>query len=191
LILSTTGKAVLVTLLVVVAATTIFIGTRRAGSTSNASTTGVDGAWDGGATMAARSSGNNCVMTPCESTACDACTTQNCTPPTDGCGRFDDPSDARVCEDLYSCITDPANHCTNQGDPVRCWCGTNPTTCLGNPTGPLAANGPCLRQIFAAAKTTDPGVIRQRFVDAVFPIGRAVRLSSCRGSFCSSECAVP
>ena len=129
-------------------------------------------------------------MTPCGSAACDACTNENCIPASDGCGRFNDPTERKLCEDLYACITDPVNHCTNQGDPVRCWCGTNPTTCLGNatvPRRPMAVRAAVPR----GGRSPDPGVIRARFVDAVFPIGGAIRLSSCRGSFCSKECGVP
>lgn len=132
-----------------------------------------------------------CVMSPCGTAACDQCTTENCIPSTDGCGRIDDPADRKLCEELYACITDPANHCTNQGDPVRCWCGTHPTTCLGHASGPLAGDGPCAEKFLTAGKSTTPEDIRKRFVDAVFPLGRAVKLSHCRGSFCSAVCGVP
>lgn len=154
------------------------------------------GAAPGGSTgsvsaAAAAITSQTCVMSPCGTAACDQCTVENCIPSTDGCGRIDDPADRKLCEELYACITDPANHCTNQGDPVRCWCGTHPTTCLGHATGPLAGDGPCAQKILAAGKSTDPEDIRKRFVDAVFPLGRAVKLSHCRGSFCSAVCGVP
>lgn len=121
---------------------------------------------------------------------CESCSAENCTPATDGCDGIADANDRALCEDLYECFADPAHGCTIQGDPVRCWCGTHPTTCLTNATGPLAANGPCLDRLIAAAKTSDPKLIRDRFVDAKFPLGRAVNLTSCRGSFCTGECQI-
>lgn len=187
--LSNSAKALILSAAVAVAIAVALVATRRddAAATPGAGTS--QAARAGG--KSADGSAARCDMTPCEGNVCDTCTTQNCIPSSDGCGRFTDATDKKLCEDLYACITDPANHCTNQGDPVRCWCGSNPTTCLNNATGPKAANGPCLQQILAAAKSADPEIVRQRFVDAVFPLGRAVRLSSCRGSFCSTECAVP
>jgi hypothetical protein len=145
--------------------------------------------------------GGACASTHCDGPACEQCTTDNCFPPTDGCDLITDPADKQLCETLYGCFVAPTHPgtsipgpCTNQGDPTRCWCGTNPTTCL---TDPAAANGPCRDAVVAAAKTADPGTIKLRFVDPAFPLGRAVNLSSCRGSFCgpppngSGECRVP
>jgi hypothetical protein len=191
--LSNSGKAVVISALTLVVIAAIVLLTRQGDSTATAGSEGTATSAAGGGAKedGPRSASNMCRMTPCLNAPCDACTNENCTPATDGCNRFIDPAERKLCEDLYACITDPANHCTNQGDPVKCWCGTNPTTCLGNATGPKAANGPCLQQVLAAGKTTDPGVIRARFVDAIFPIGAAIRLSSCRGSFCSKECGVP
>jgi hypothetical protein len=121
---------------------------------------------------------------------CESCSAQNCTAATDGCDGIVDSGDRALCEDLYDCFADAAHDCTIQGDPVRCWCGTHPTTCLTHATGPLSANGPCLDRLIAAAKTADPKLIRDRFVDANFPLGRAVNLTSCRGSFCTGECQI-
>jgi hypothetical protein len=142
--------------------------------------------------------------THCDGAACDQCTLDNCFPETDGCDLITDPADKKLCEDAYACFvaaTHPGSvvpgRCTNQGDPNKCWCGTNPTTCL---TEMAAANGPCRDLVVAAAKSADPGTIQLRFVDPGFPLGRAVNLSSCRGSFCgnpqpnngggNNECAV-
>jgi hypothetical protein len=41
--------------------------------------------------------------------------------------------------------------------------------------------------VVAAAKSADPGTIKLRFVDPAFPLGRAVNLTSCRGSFCGAD----
>jgi len=120
---------------------------------------------------------------------CDKCTTENCNPGTDdGCDSIADAGDRKLCEDLYACISDPRNNCVIDGDPVRCWCGTNVLTCLSHSSGPGQANGPCLQQIFAAAKSTDADVIYHQFLNADLPLGRATRLSVCRGAFCKSNC---
>lgn len=117
--------------------------------------------------------------------ACQTCNTDNCFPPTDGCTLITNAMDKALCETLYSCFI--TSGCTSGGDPTKCWCGTHPTTC----STPGAADGPCLAQIQAAAKTTDPGFIRLNFVNPNLPLGRAVNLASCLGSFCSAECGVP
>jgi hypothetical protein len=122
---------------------------------------------------------------------CDKCTSENCNPGTDdGCDSIADAGDRKLCEDLYSCIADPRNNCVIDGDPVRCWCGTNMLTCWNTNSGAAQANGPCLQQIFAAAKSTDADVVFHHFLDAELPLGRAVRLSVCRGAFCKSNCNV-
>jgi hypothetical protein len=122
---------------------------------------------------------------------CDKCTVDNCPVGTDdGCDVIADAADRKLCEDLYACFADPKSACVIAGDPVRCWCGTNMTTCMTDNSGPTQANGPCLQQIFAAAKTTDADTVYQRLMDIQFPVGRAVRVSSCRGSFCSNDCKI-
>ena len=133
----------------------------------------------------------------CDSAACEDCTVSNCFPATDGCDLIANADDKTLCENLYACFaalthpnTSVPGQCTTQGDPLQCWCGTNPTTCVTSNAPPTQANGPCLSQIFAAAKTTDAATIKLRFIDPGFPIGRAVNLTSCRGSFCSDECNV-
>jgi hypothetical protein len=162
---------------------------------------GMSGGTGGGA---AGSSGMCSATTPpthCVSAACEQCTVDNCFPSTDGCDHYPDSTDKQLCESLYQCFvadTHPGSTipgpCTHMGDPTKCWCGTNPTTCL---TDPAAANGPCLAKVIAAAKTAAPSTIKLRFVDPAFPLGGAVNLSSCRGSFCaappngSGECHIP
>jgi hypothetical protein len=121
---------------------------------------------------------------------CESCSVENCVRATDGCDRIVDVADRKLCEELYECFADPAHNCVNQGDPVRCWCGTHPTTCLTDTTGPNRANGPCLEKILAGAKSSDPQTIRARFVDPDFPLGSAVNLTLCRGSWCSDACKV-
>jgi hypothetical protein len=122
---------------------------------------------------------------------CDKCTSENCNPGTDdGCDTIADAGDRKLCEDLYSCMVDPRNNCVIDGDPVRCWCGTNMLTCWNTNSGPAQANGPCLKQIFAAAKSDDADVIFHQFLNPELPLGKATRLSVCRGAYCKSHCNV-
>jgi hypothetical protein len=123
---------------------------------------------------------------------CDKCTTENCIAGTDdGCDQVADATDRKLCEEVYACFSDPKNNCVIQGDPLRCWCGTNMTTCVTDNSGPTQANGPCAKLVFAAAKTSDADTIFRQFLNVDLPLGRAVRLTSCRGSFCSSDCKIP
>jgi len=120
-------------------------------------------------------------------TRCVQCTTDNCSlgpNGTDGCCGLSDPTDRMLCSALYDCIAANTATCTSNGDPTICFCGTNDATCF---TTAGAANGACAAQFIAAAKTTDPVVIHDRFVSPNFPIGRAVNLASCRGTLCPDE----
>ncbi len=126
---------------------------------------------------------------------CDNCTADNCVSSTDGCDAIEDPTDRQLCENLYACFTDPANHCTVLGDPLKCWCGMNTDTCDTDNAPPTQANGPCLQAVIAAAHLTaatyDAGTIKLRLVDPDFPLGRAANLTICRGGYCAAECGVP
>ena len=102
-----------------------------------------------------------------------------------------------LCETLYACLVAPTHpgttmpgFCISQGDPLACWCGTNGTTCTTDNAPPTQANGPCLQQVFDAAKSMDASTINMRFIDPNFPLGRAVNLASCRSNYCRSECGV-
>jgi hypothetical protein len=120
---------------------------------------------------------------------CDKCTTDNCNPGTDdGCDSITDAADRAACEDAYECFT--TNHCMVDGDPIPCWCGTNMGTCVTDNAGPTRANGPCVKQVFAAAKTTDADTIFRQLLNADLPIGRAARLTLCRGSHCLNDCKI-
>jgi hypothetical protein len=121
-----------------------------------------------------------------------------CFPGTDGCDAIADATDRAACEALYACMTAPTHPgdatysgpCIFQGDPLGCWCGSNPTTCVTDNAGPTRANGPCLQQVFAAAKSMDAATINLHFIDPNLPLGRAVNLAACRSNYCSSSCGV-
>lgn len=124
---------------------------------------------------------------------CPQCTTDNCTlgpTGTDGCCGLASVVDQQLCEAAVACFTANTATCTAVGDPTNCFCGTS-----GGATGTCfavkgAANGPCVAQVIAAAKTDDPATIQTRFISPMFPIGRAVNLVTCRGGLCSAECGI-
>jgi hypothetical protein len=121
---------------------------------------------------------------------CDKCTADNCAAGTDdGCDSITDAAERKACEELYACFA--SNGCVVQGDPLPCWCGKNMTTCVTDNSGATQANGPCVREIFAAAKSSDADTVFKQFLNTELPIGRAVRLTSCRGNFCANDCKIP
>ena len=125
----------------------------------------------------------------------------NCVPALTGCQVFTDAGDRALCENLYACLVAPTHpdstvipgQCVHNGDPITCWCGDQPTTCVNTNSGPGMANGPCLAQVQAAAKVTtyNAAAINAAFNDPSFPVGGAVNLAICRGSFCPQSCNVP
>jgi hypothetical protein len=155
--------------------------------------------------------------THCDSVNCEQCTSGvpngqvdvcsataescfNCDPTVTGCDLFTDPADKALCEAVYACFVAPTHpgaanftgFCFGAGgDPLPCWCGTNQTTCATSNAPPTQANGPCLQQIFAAAKSTDAATVQARFIDPSFPLGGAANLAICRGQFCAPECKLP
>jgi hypothetical protein len=143
--------------------------------------------------------------TTCEGALCNQCTfgvqtgeTDLCSSTPGGCANCDSTvisceflihegvslpaSDAERtrCQDLYVCVRD--GKCVKGYDPTPCWCGTAEVGACQN--GTAAANGPCLAQFIAAAGSSDPSVINQRFIDPGYPLGGAMSLAICRASFC-------
>jgi len=93
--------------------------------------------------------------------------------------------DQNLCRVATACFS--AFGCTVSGDATRCFCGNSGAACFAV-SG--AASGPCVDEVAAAAKTRDPVAIRPLFTNPTSPLGRAVNLMGCRGSFCQNECAV-
>jgi len=132
--------------------------------------------------------------------ACCTCTTDNCSlapnpAGTYGCSGISDPGDKALCQAAAACFAAAAHpgnviagHCTVGGDASRCFCGTSAGACFATAG---AANGPCVAEVQAAAKTTDPTMIRPLFTSPASPLGRAVNLMGCQGGLCSAECQVP
>ncbi len=140
-------------------------------------------------------------LTTCEGALCnqcsfgagdqpDVCTKSpdgcfNCIVDSDGCDALKNKpnSDKGLCYDVYLCMRD--NHCVQNGDATACWCGSAPSDpCF---KGEVPANGPCLQQIIAAAKSPDPAVIGLRFINPEYPLGAAVNLANCRSNFCGKN----
>ena len=199
--LSKRGKATILGVLAFVAALAIYLATRPEGTTAASKRllpADVEAANAGrsiGRRLAALASkGGETASAPSHAMGpvCDSCTVENCPAGTDdGCDSITDPGDRKLCEDLFACFQDPKNRCVVQGDALRCWCGDNMTTCVSANSGPTQANGPCVKQVFAAARTSDADTIFHKFLDAELPLGRAARLALCRGSFCSADCKIP
>ncbi len=151
--------------------------------------TGGDGSSDGGTTVVT----NTC---PDEYTSggndCADCTTNNCSLApspngTDGCCGLSSAADQLLCIAAVQCFS--KNKCTTTGDPNRCFCGNAASSmCYAVPG---AANGPCVAEVFAAAKKTDVTMIKGLFTSPASPLGRAVNLLGCRGGLCSAECSIP
>jgi hypothetical protein len=112
---------------------------------------------------------------------CGACETAKCDATLAGCGSLTG-SDKAACLALVACIR--VKHCAPVGDAFACYCGTaSDIACL---TG--MGNGACKPEMEAAAKTTDPGIIANIFVDPSFPIGRATNLVGCDAESCKMQC---
>lgn len=158
-----------------------------AGTTATAGTNGAAGTTAAGGTTGA--AGTTVACTEQGSASCQSCTAGNCSvgpTGTDGCCGLADPADVALCQALSACIGTNASTCVSSGDPTGCFCGTVGGDCFS--TG--VADGVCAPQFRAAAKTTVPATILERFVSPVFPIGRAVNMTACRGNFCGSECGL-
>lgn len=113
----------------------------------------------------------------------------NCDPGTMGCDLYASSGpDLAKCLALYTCVRD--NNCFDSAnaDPFPCFCGINkPRDCLSTNT---PATGPCVQQFIDAAKSSDPGTINMRFIDPTYPIGGAMNLAVCRGTFCGRSASM-
>jgi hypothetical protein len=158
-------------------------------------TGGTTGTGTGGSGAAGSGAGGGIVNTcpTAEPTTgepmCLQCTKDNCTlgpTGTDGCCGLASGADQQLCEALWTCFV--ANDCTSAGDPTKCFCGTSMTGICYAVKG--TANGPCVAQVIAAAKTDDPVEIQNRFISPMHPVGRAVNLITCQGGLCPTECGI-
>ena len=132
---------------------------------------------------------NNCRVTIDK---CDECASGNC----DDYGGDDvyaacyegDTSEACAalmkCAHKTKCPTRDANgDAWSAPHPNKCYCGTASTmACM---TG--GANGACIAEVEAAADSTDPMVIGERFANPAYAVGDAMGLLLCEMDFCVGE----
>ena len=126
----------------------------------------------------------------------------NCDATTMGCELMTNAADKALCENLYACLVAPTHpgdptfpgYCLGTGgDALPCWCGSNGLSCPNGNTAPSKANGTCVDLVQAAAHLTtyDAPTISAQFVNPALPLGAAVNLAICRGTFCAPECVLP
>jgi hypothetical protein len=172
------------------------LGKPDGGAAGTGPTTGAAGST--GSTGSAGSSGNPDGGVPQEnmcpkeqgSDSCNECTSNNCSlgeTGTDGCCGLTNEADRKLCQTAVACIARNGPSCVMSGDATVCFCGTSNQLCFSQKG---KANGPCVAEMVAAAKTDDPATILNRLVSPLFPIGRAVNLTACRGGLCGMECGL-
>ena len=105
-------------------------------------------------------------------------------PNTDSCCALESSNDRLLCAMVYACFVEQGLYVDRRSD------GRVSAGLPGRPAIQVAPNGPCVSEVEQAAKTVDPAMIQNRWVSSTFPIGRAVNLVVCRGSFCPEECAI-
>jgi len=171
------------------------VAIRDAGGDAGTSGSGTGMGGAGGSVGGAGGSGpvNTCpAAEPTRGGAdCAKCTTDNCTlgaDGTDGCCGLASAADQLLCQALYACISANATTCTKAGDATPCFCGTSMSNCFAVAG---AANGPCVKEVQAAAKSVDPVLIKMRLISPMFPLGRTINLAACQGGLCGTECAFP
>jgi len=158
-------------------------GGASAGTGSGGSGSGTGGSTGSGGANASQCSADP-TMDPADGKLCDQCTTDNCSPATDGCSLALMGSDAKrqKCLNLYCCLRSCAVK-DETGDPLKCWCGTAEyTDCI---TRDSAANGPCLKEVQEAAESTKAADIKARQINPNYAMGGAFNLATCRAQFCS------
>lgn len=107
--------------------------------------------------------------------ACSGCVCKECDQEVVDCRGASNADEAKQCRDVFSCAT--AQRCFG----TACYC-TSGSCSSGTP------DGPCRKEIEAAAHSSDPSVVVARFNDAKYPLGRVMQLTSCFTSKCSSSC---
>ena len=135
-------------------------------------------AGDGCANCQIESAEQTCLARAGVSDACTQCSCRKCTAQIKACQGAASAEDAKLCDDMVVCAR--ASAC---GDP-DCICGSNNILlCLAG-----ATDGPCAKQVLAAARTTNLIDVQLRASDPAYPIGRANALGACVDSSCAMEC---
>lgn len=95
----------------------------------------------------------------------------------DAVAACEDPSNDGLCAAAVACARDEA--CVDV-HPRDCFCGTaSDLMCMAG-----KADGPCLEEFQAAARSTNPLSIAERFMDPLSPLGDATSLLLCYLDYC-------
>jgi hypothetical protein len=105
---------------------------------------------------------------------CEKCACMNCAATELSCRLGTDKAANDLCNAVLACAR--KNNCVGQ----PCYCGTA-LACIG-------PNGPCMKEIQAAAGSTDLLTINARQTDTTMPLGRSWYADSCRVMQCQSAC---
>jgi hypothetical protein len=89
--------------------------------------------------------------------------------------------DLSLCQNLRACLR--ANPVCNTLNPVYCYCGNHIYADCST-----MADGPCLDEALAAAKTTNVSQALTRFWNSNLPSGHASQVSACHIRACRKEC---
>jgi len=123
---------------------------------------------------------NDCTLSPtCDDCESVACTNYQNIDVYNAC--YNDPANGDLCLDWVMCARE--NECAFN-HPNECYCGTaSQADCMGG-----SANGPCIAEVEAAAGSTSPMTIGQRFMDAEYALGDGTMLLLCDRENCNPIC---
>ncbi len=132
---------------------------------------------------------------PGVSDSCAACEAKACVNERGGCSALsgnaeDGPSKglqsrASLCEQVLACVRKTGCAPGARGVGYECYCGNDDVQkCITQAT----ANGPCRDVIEAAAESTSPMTVGQRWGKQEFALGAAFRRVRCAADHCRAEC---
>jgi hypothetical protein len=117
-------------------------------------------------------------------TACNACVQANCSAEGPGCGSLSaNPTRMALCDSLFACAR--RTNCGGMNNSY-CWCGDVDLNTCTSTAG--AAAGPCLAEELAAAESTSPGTILERFTHPDYASGAAHNRLLCEFELCTDVC---
>jgi cysteine-rich repeat protein len=109
--------------------------------------------------------------------SCNGCVCSSCDDEVIACRGATKGDEAEECIGVIECALE--KRCVG----VTCYCQAGAEGCTsGTP------DGPCRKEVEAAAHSTDPSTVFARFNDTSYPIGRVMRVTTCWLNSCSSSC---
>lgn len=99
-------------------------------------------------------------------------------------GPAEGESKAELCQDVLDCVRQTGCG-DNEVDVYQCYCAPDSSVdeCTAGAVG-----GPCQEIVEAAAESTDPVLVSQRWLDPAYASGRAFRLIRCDRRYCVDVC---